>query len=47
MKSLWRAVKGGDQVQVQVHVKADVDDHVYEDDYIDVDGQSNFPTRCS
>jgi hypothetical protein len=44
---MHRVVKGGDQVQVQVHVKAAVNDHVHDDDHVDVNGRPNFPTRCS
>jgi len=36
-------VNGGDQVQVEVHVKAAVNDYVHED----VNGLLNYPTRCS
>ena len=39
-------VNGGDQVQVEVHVKAAVNDYVHEDDYDDVNGL-NYPTRCN
>lgn len=40
-------VNGGDQVQVQVHVKVDVNDHPHEADHVDVNGLLNYPTRSS
>ncbi len=35
-------VKGGDHVQVQVHVKAVVDDYVHQDDHDDVNVDAEF-----
>jgi len=40
-------VNGGDQAQVEVHVKTAVNDYVHEDDHDDVNGSPNFPTRCN
>jgi hypothetical protein len=36
-------VKGGDQVQVQVHVKAVVNDDVHQDDYDNVNADDELP----
>jgi hypothetical protein len=39
-------VKDGDQFQVQVQVKAAVNDHVHDDDHLNVNALANYRTRC-